>query len=137
MFLDFVLFITHKFLFLFKTVDSKNFARRSINTVSWIVCNVFLLLFFIVYMLLISRHIINYNRLFIILAISFCFLSTNVLLSLRYNKENYNLAISKLEGRYTYSRLKICILFCVFFFVPLLSLGIGTVFLRNILYQGI
>ncbi len=134
MLLDFVLFITHKFLYTFKKNDSENFAKRSINTVSWIVCNVFLFLFFAIYMLLISKHIVYFSKLFNVIVISLCFLSVNVLLSVRYREEKYILVILRLEKKYTYSQLKICILFALFLFVPLFSLGIGIVFLRKFLY---
>jgi hypothetical protein len=135
MLIDFMLFITHKFLVITKNIDSKNFARRSINTVSWMICNVFLTSFFSSYMFLISKQIVNYNKFVVFLAISLSFILVNVLLSRRYRKEKYDLVILEMEKKYIYGKLKTCVLFCIFLFVPLFSLGIGVLFLRNFLYK--
>lgn len=99
------------------------------------ICNVFLTSFFSSYMFLISKQIVNYNKFVVFLAISLSFILVNVLLSRRYRKEKYDLVILEMEKKYIYGKLKTCVLFCIFLFVPLFSLGIGVLFLRNFLYK--
>jgi len=131
---DFLLFITNRFLIILKTVDSKDVYRRSINIISWMISNVFLIIFCVVYMLLISKRVIRYNNLITFGVVTICFISVNYILSIRYRKEKYNHVITSLKSKYIYSKFKICWIFCLLLFVPLLSLGLGVVVLKNILY---
>lgn len=132
--LDFLIYITHTFLLIIRKDNQKDIRTRCVNVVSTILCTLCLSAISVCYMVMISKQILSYNKaLFLIIIIALC-VSIFIGLTKRYTDKRYNDVTHNLENRFSFSQSKIIAIFFITFLVPILLVGIGLVFLRQLLY---
>ncbi len=131
--IKYLLFITHNFLLMLSRINSNDICLRCINTVSIILCNGFFSCFGIIYMFLISRRLVSFNKLFFFtFSIIFC-LIVFIFMHRSYLK-SYDHIMEELSLTYKYNNKKYILFFLISFFIPILLIGIGLVILRKFLY---
>lgn len=131
--IKFMIFITDNFL---RMVNNSNddIKTRCKYVVSINLFNYVILIFCILYMWLISAHILVYSQIFVVISSMFALAGIYVFLKIKYFSQ-YQTVIDSFEGKYSFSKLKSSLLFAIIFFAPILGIGFGISILRSMFYN--
>jgi high-affinity Fe2+/Pb2+ permease len=103
--IDYLLYITYKFLFFFKKYNSNNLKLRAINGVAIILFFSSLLVCSILFMLLIKFNLLRFNKIIYFLLCVGLFICISKALNNRY-KMTFDEVIKRFDASITYSKKK-------------------------------
>ncbi|PWG77920.1 hypothetical protein DDR33_24975 [Pararcticibacter amylolyticus] len=133
MWLDFLIFITHRFLVIFKKINEHDLKGRCVNAVTLMLFFICLLIITSIYLFLIKIDVLIFNKVAYFISCALLFLIVSTLVKRRY-KPRYESVINRLGERFQYKKRTYILLFILFWFVPLFSFWGGLLLVRNLLY---
>lgn len=133
MILDFLMFVTYRFLTRMKRFSPKNIVLRTFNIVSVMIANIVLFLFSIIFMFLIKLKAINYGAPLVIALVCLLWLLVFIVVRRKYRKV-FRKAMRERIGKYPFSEGKNTVLFFCCFFGSFIIIGCGVLFLRRLIY---
>lgn len=131
--IDKLLFIATKFLLIVNKPD-KSIKERSILIVLVIVFLNYWFAVTLIYMLLISKGIVTFNKNLYIFVFAFSVVTTYYLLNKKYSK-NYDNVINELNNKPQLESSQTVVLFLFLYVLPFLLCGIGLLLLKQGLYR--
>jgi uncharacterized protein YacL len=138
---NFLIFITHKFLFRLSKHNSEDIESRCLNGVSFILSLVFTFCFVAIGMILISQHLIIVKKLFWGLSSASLIsiftvagiISIFIFIHKRYGDKYYQV-VEEQDQKYNFSKPMQVVIFLLVLFTPFLMASLGLIFLRKLLY---
>lgn len=130
--IDYLIYITHHFLTLLKGINEHDIKGRSINAVTIALFFLCFTAFSILYILIISAGLLNFNKLvyFIICVSSFLILFR--MIKKIYNNR-YETVIIDLDAKFNYKNHVIVVIFLLIWFISILSFWGGILLFRKFL----
>jgi hypothetical protein len=140
--LDYCLFITHSFLLIIKNrykennghAQDQDYEERAKLFIASMLSCITMLLFGILYGAGILLQLFSSNRYFTAISFVIVLLGTLYFILERYKGDNYHLVIAEASKKYHYSKIKVCIVFFLVWFVPVFSFWGGLLVVRKIIY---
>lgn len=133
-YLDYLLYISNKFLVYLKKVNDVDIMSRSLTAVTFMLFFIALFIFSAIYMILIVQNILVFHRwLYFTLCIS-TFIISHSLIKRRYS-HSYDSMIEDLDSKYSYNKTRIVITFIIIWILPILIFWGGLLVLRNFIYR--
>ncbi|RQO79446.1 hypothetical protein DBR40_03580 [Pedobacter sp. KBW01] len=133
MILEFLMFITHRFLTIMKKFDSQRIVLRTFNIVSLMVANVLMFFYGLIYVLLVSSEVISNNMPLVIATVFLLWLIVFIGVRRKY-KNVFRKAMKEAVNKYRFSDRKITVVFFGCFLGSFIIIGCGIIFLRLYIY---
>ncbi len=133
--LNYILYITHCFLLIFKKLNNEDIEGRTKNALALMLFFPSLFLFFFVYMISISTELFSYNKIVIFIFTISIFLTLRYLIFKRYKTQYYEV-VESLKIQFSYSNKRVVFSFLILWFIPIFLLWIGVIILRQFIYHS-
>ena len=132
--LDYILYIIHSFLLIFKKVNNQDIEGRSKTTLTMICFLIGLLIASIVYGFFIFNKVIIHNKI-VIYVLGICLFLTFRYLIFKSYRLRYYKVVDSLKTKFPHSKKRIILTFSIVWFMSVFLLWFGIILIRKMIYN--